>query len=269
MTEANVSGTTQRQAAGRQSTVATLRQDGAGLIVDLGANNGDDTDFYLRKGFSVVAVEANPALCKKLRERFAGPMADGLLAIEQVGVSDRFGELKFFVNEDWSDWSSFLQAGKATKGRFSEIVVETVPLSHLLRKYGCPFYVKIDIEGYEKQSLATLPELPFKPSYLSWEINGDWTTCLEHVASLGCTGCKLVRQGKGYLAPSPHPPLIGNYVPVVFHDHMSGLFGEEVPGEWVTLDEIRVQIEQELLERPKRLALGQKPGWHDVHCRFI
>jgi len=30
------------------------------LIYDLGFYNGDDTDLFLRKGFVVVAVEANP-----------------------------------------------------------------------------------------------------------------------------------------------------------------------------------------------------------------
>lgn len=32
------------------------------LIFDIGANNGDDTAFYLKKGFRVVAIEADPAL---------------------------------------------------------------------------------------------------------------------------------------------------------------------------------------------------------------
>ena len=30
------------------------------LIFDVGCNNGDDTDFYLRKGFRVVAIDADP-----------------------------------------------------------------------------------------------------------------------------------------------------------------------------------------------------------------
>ena len=29
---------------------------------------GEDTDFYLKKGFNVVAIEANPVLAEKLRE---------------------------------------------------------------------------------------------------------------------------------------------------------------------------------------------------------
>ena len=35
---------------------------GRRLIIDVGMHNGDDTAFYLAKGFEVVAVEANAAL---------------------------------------------------------------------------------------------------------------------------------------------------------------------------------------------------------------
>jgi len=40
------------------------------LIYDVGAHKGEDTEFYLKKGFSVVAIEANPALCLGLTKRF-------------------------------------------------------------------------------------------------------------------------------------------------------------------------------------------------------
>jgi 16S rRNA A1518/A1519 N6-dimethyltransferase RsmA/KsgA/DIM1 with predicted DNA glycosylase/AP lyase activity len=40
------------------------------LIYDVGAHKGEDTDFYLKKGFSVVAIEADPTLFSLLSERF-------------------------------------------------------------------------------------------------------------------------------------------------------------------------------------------------------
>ena len=33
------------------------------LVFDIGMNNGDDTAYYLHRGFRVVAVEADPILC--------------------------------------------------------------------------------------------------------------------------------------------------------------------------------------------------------------
>jgi len=44
----------------------------AQLIYDVGAQLGEDTDFYLRKGFKVVAIEANPPLAEGLREDSGG-----------------------------------------------------------------------------------------------------------------------------------------------------------------------------------------------------
>lgn len=41
------------------------------LIIDVGGNNGDDTAFYLHRGYRVVMVEANPLLAEHLRGRFA------------------------------------------------------------------------------------------------------------------------------------------------------------------------------------------------------
>ena len=40
------------------------------LIYDLGCHNGQDSDFCLKKGFTVFAVEANPELCDVLKLRF-------------------------------------------------------------------------------------------------------------------------------------------------------------------------------------------------------
>ncbi len=39
------------------------------LVFDAGMNNGDDTAYYLFRGFDVVAIEANPALCARARRR--------------------------------------------------------------------------------------------------------------------------------------------------------------------------------------------------------
>src|SRR5918911_1707382 len=56
------------------------------LIFDLGANQGEDSEFYLAKGFRVVAVEANPLLYAGLRERLAEPIARGQLVLLNLGI---------------------------------------------------------------------------------------------------------------------------------------------------------------------------------------
>ena len=36
------------------------------LIYDVGMHNGDDTAYYLHKGFRVIAIDANPAMVTRL-----------------------------------------------------------------------------------------------------------------------------------------------------------------------------------------------------------
>ena len=36
------------------------------IIYDIGANNGDDIGYYLKKADQVIAVEANPDLSKRI-----------------------------------------------------------------------------------------------------------------------------------------------------------------------------------------------------------
>ena len=41
------------------------------LIYDVGMHKGEDSDFYLKKGFRVVGFEADPDLAELCRQRFS------------------------------------------------------------------------------------------------------------------------------------------------------------------------------------------------------
>ena len=75
------------------------------LIYDVGAHKGEDTEFYLKKGFSVVAIEANPALCLGLTKRFEEFINSGRLVLLNLAISDHSGEVTLFIN-DKSDWGT-------------------------------------------------------------------------------------------------------------------------------------------------------------------
>src|SRR5258705_8559783 len=77
------------------------------LIMDLGAHNGDDTAYYLQKGFRVVAVEANPLLAEQVENRFQKEGRRGRLTVLNIGVAGQAGSMSFWVNADNSAWSSF------------------------------------------------------------------------------------------------------------------------------------------------------------------
>ena len=66
------------------------------LIFDIGAHSGQDTRYYLKKGFRVVAVEADPELCAALRRDFADALASARLILVEAAISDHAGEGTFY-----------------------------------------------------------------------------------------------------------------------------------------------------------------------------
>ena len=67
------------------------------LIFDVGAHNGDDSFYYLSKGFRVVAVEANGDLCAFLRSRFGREASTGRFILVEAAIADKAGEAGFWV----------------------------------------------------------------------------------------------------------------------------------------------------------------------------
>ncbi|HLI20041.1 MAG TPA: hypothetical protein VKV32_02915 [Stellaceae bacterium] len=68
------------------------------LIFDFGMHFCEDTEFYLKKGFRVVAVEANPAACRDAERRNAQAIASGQLTVVNRAISRSNEPLRFYVN---------------------------------------------------------------------------------------------------------------------------------------------------------------------------
>ena len=45
------------------------------LVYDVGLHKGEDTEYYLKKGFRVIAIEANPQLISECKARFREAIA--------------------------------------------------------------------------------------------------------------------------------------------------------------------------------------------------
>jgi FkbM family methyltransferase len=216
------------------------------LIFDLGMNNGDDTDYYLKKGFSVVAVEANPRLCEACRGRFPDALATGRLRIVHAAVAGKSGELQLFLNEDVSGWSTtcdrWQQAREQARTQAQAVTVPAITVSDLVREHGTPYYIKADIQGAEIACLQSLAETPERPAYVSVSAGTDVLRvgAFEHVREqmrlleqLGYDRFKIVAQQDTRSQSCPRPAREGDYVDHRFSHGSSGLFGRELPGEWI------------------------------------
>lgn len=122
------------------------------LLFDIGANRGDAVIAGLNKGYKVVAVEAAPRIFQVLENNFKGNPNVKLLKFA-VAPTD-FKTVKFYeciedglstLNKDWLTADTMPYKGK----QFWEIDVPTISISTLVKLYGEPDLIKIDVEGAE------------------------------------------------------------------------------------------------------------------------
>ncbi|HVN40474.1 MAG TPA: FkbM family methyltransferase [Myxococcota bacterium] len=266
------------------------------LIFDIGMHTGEDTAFYLKKGFRVVAIEANESLVAGARERFADEIDAGRLTLYNVAIAEREGTIDFFLNHEKDDWGTtspeFVARNEKLGTRHTKVEVPCVRLQRILRECGVPYYAKIDIEGADLLCLQALLEFQERPRYVSIEASlrsfeavlGE----LAHLWVLGYRRFKVVNQARNRSLRCPDPPLEGLYVDQRFDGYMSGPFGEEAPGEWrdaeSTLARYRHILDEQRrfgaggrydtpllrpVDRFLRRVTGREPaGWYDIHGKL-
>jgi FkbM family methyltransferase len=233
------------------------------LIFDIGLHRGLDTEWYLAKGFRVVAVEANPRLADEVSTRLAGAVAAGKLIVENVGIAPSPGTLPFFVNHDNDEWSSFDEKlGTRESSSFEVMPIPCINARTLFERHGLPYFVKIDIEGFDHHVVRALGQLSEKPRYVSVEDNG-FESFLELFA-IGCRSFKFLDQVEKWNIKLPNPPLEGVFAEGKFGAGTSGPFGDEVPGEWLRTDSAALYY----LTQVRPPGVGLREHWWDIHAKF-
>lgn len=235
------------------------------LIYDLGMHHAKDTEFYLSKGFKVVALEANPVMANAARQKLADQVAMGQLVIVNKALWDNNGEtISFYINSVKDDWSS-VKKGWAEKGghESKEISVQSITTSALFDLYGLPHYIKCDIEGADELFVQQLIEDGRLPNHVSVEaISVD---LLRNLSVAGYKTFQIVNQALSWSVRPPNPPLEGAYVDVRFNGHMSGLFGRELdPHKWLDQSEAEARYLAFKALRAKDQMLAH--GWIDFHA---
>ncbi|HZJ16485.1 MAG TPA: FkbM family methyltransferase [Chthoniobacteraceae bacterium] len=274
------------------------------LIYDVGMHLGENTEYYLSKGFEVLAVEANPTLVEQATQRFKREIANNKLTIVNVGISEGEGAQPFWIS-DSSIWSSFDRENATRLGTPARsVTVECVRFATLLENFGVPFFLKIDIEGSDHLCLKDLRSDDL-PQYLS--IEATEVTLVETLRQLGYTKFKCISQYS--LTPIEIPPsreeqrlkriewMLYTKNPVVrllralgaksylnrqlsgpfaingstFPIGSSGPFGADLPGRWLGYEEIcgvlRTMKAQEAAGE-RSLFWTSTPGsfWADIHA---
>jgi FkbM family methyltransferase len=219
----------------------------------------------LKKGFRVVAIEANPDLCARAGERLKEWIDAGRLTILNVGVGVEPGVMDFYRNLDKDDWSSFDKSWGTKEGTRAEIIkVRCVDFADILREHGMPYYLKIDVEGCDIAVVRTLHRFAHRPRYLSMEEHESHY--FAELYSVGGRAFKVINQAQHWQHALPNPAREGKYVEQSFELGATGPFGEETLGDWLTFGESLDWYFKHV--RNEREQLFATDGWYDIHIRI-
>lgn len=229
------------------------------VIYDFGANVGGNLGYYLEKADLVVAVEANPALCRAIEERFADEVAAGRLAIENVVVVPERGltETPFFVHRAETVLSQLPRPSPRRADEFTEVVLPARHVVDIVARYGSPHYIKIDIEHSDAVILRELLRHGITPDYISAEAH-DVDVFRLLVALGNYNAFKLVDGATVQDVFAAHEIATrGGRKPHSFARHSAGPFGNDLPGPWLDTATMTGLL--------GRVGLG----WKDIHASRV
>ena len=156
------------------------------LVFDVGCNVGRKAQQYITAGAQVIGFEPQSDLVELVRNRFK-------IVVENVALSYSVGDAPIWratENGITSMSQEFITATIATT-RFPEHswsrepqYIHTNTLDNMIIKYGKPYYIKIDVEGYEFSVLQGLKQLIDIISIeFTAELIKNTFTCLNYLGS--------------------------------------------------------------------------------------
>ncbi len=230
------------------------------IIYDFGSNNGDDIPYYLKKADIVVAVEANPNLVQIIRDRFSSEIDACKLFVENcvLTAEEDNKNVPFYLHKHGHVLSQFLKPDDSKIIDFDEVSLPSKSAKSIIQKYGKPFYIKIDIEGYDQEILRSLFESGIYPDFISSESHS-----IEVFSLLVATNYyKSFNLVDGPTVPVMYQKCViktidGRFETYSFPIHSAGPFGEDIIGDWMSADNFF-----------EFLAL-EKLGWKDIHATNI
>lgn len=181
------------------------------LVFDIGANIGNYTARFLKMGAKVIALEPQPYCKNYLKMRF---LFNSNVTVVAKGVSDRSGPTELLltdshtiasVDKEWIDGVS--ESGRfdlQTKDWNRKVTIDLTTLDQLIKQYGKPGLIKIDVEGHEDK---VLKGLSIAVDYVTFEYTlpehtASCLRCIEHLASIGNYEFESISEsGKWFRAP--------------------------------------------------------------------
>jgi len=229
------------------------------VIIDFGANKGQNINYYLLKADIVVCVEANPKLVKEIQKNFSNYIRNKKLFIENVVVvGEKEGKKKsidFYIHKKMDVLSTLINPNNNQD--FFQAKIKSKPILEILEKYlpknSIFYFAKFDLEGYDAIAINAMLKADFYPINISTEVHT--LESLEAICnSKKYTGFKL-QEGNMVSRYLNLPIKTKKGIKLMkFISHSAGPMGEDIPSDWLTEKSIRNKLRVEGF------------GWKDVHA---
>jgi FkbM family methyltransferase len=228
-------------------------------IYDVGLHDGLDSDYYLSKGYRVIAIDANAVACERCSIRMRPAIDSGQLVILNTAVADFHGTSTFYRSDAQPALSTLFPERHAYRDYIvsdweAAENVPVTPLSEIIREHGPADYIKIDIEFADSLVLADLLAADIRPPYISTESHDE--VPFRALLALGYRRFKLIDGATVGERFGNHAitRLDGATVPYAFRVGASGPFGDDLDGDWLDGD------------AALRALTERNFGWVDVHA---
>lgn len=231
-------------------------ESGKKVIYDFGAHNGDDIQYYLWCADRVVAVEANPLLVRRVENRFSESIRDGRLVVVNVALTADASarESVFYLHRSNDLLSRISPPSRSEESAFHRVSVPSRTAASLVSEYGSPWFIKMDLEGFDAVVLADLFRQDIRPTFISVEAHspeileiligaGEYNAfkCVDGASMSSLYKWRRLRmcdRNKRYSFPM----------------NAAGPFADDVRGPWRSESQFRKLMDYE------------KFGWKDIHA---
>lgn len=185
-------------------------QNGQTVFI-IGCWTGIDVDYYLYRGYKVIAVEANARLYHDLRMKYKVAIQKGNLVLINKAVYSEEGQLiPFYIEPNNPNWSSIYQHVAqrliSDPDDILKVYVETTTIPELISQYGEPDLLRISLSGGELEVLEGIKKMDYLPKYLTTETEfvgnayheGEEFEILDKLHELGYTKFHLFENHNFY-----------------------------------------------------------------------
>lgn len=209
-------------------------------IYDIGANKGQNIEYFLGHSEKVIAVEPIHELSLQIEKNFKESVQSSKLKVLNFAVvtDENVTTVDFYLNTK-KNWESSI----IKNNQFEKRIVNTTTLSHLFNLYGYPDCLKVDIEGYDIELLKYMALNNISPDYLTIEVQNKKT--LEYL--LNNFKYEKFNFVLGHRVSK-------DYKSINLERHSSGPLGNDLKFKWVNKRMIKLYF------------FISKYGWVDIHC---